>query len=91
MERLKEIYSRCKGSVSVEINEHRDQYMTVGEYLDQPSINDYGIPKEVREKMIESDTIIAVHFYPATPVGFFRVWNYDLDAVLDAALECLNA
>jgi hypothetical protein len=43
-------------------------------------------PPEVRAEMIRLNTVVDVQFYPDTPVGFYRVAHYDIDAALDAAL-----
>ena len=42
------------------------------------------------QKMIETDTIVNIQFYPKTPVGSYSVYHYDLDMALDLALECLK-
>ena len=91
-DKLKELISRCKCGVYLSVNEHRDLYQSAQTKLDEmagfecaPTIRD-----EVRQKMIETDTIIEVHFYPHTPVGSYSVYHYDLDAALDEALACLK-
>ena len=93
MNKLKELMSRCTCSVHVTVNEHRDYYNTAAEHLEEakglecpPSISD-----EVRTKMVETDTIIKLQFYPDTPIGSYEIWHHDLDAALDEALACLIA
>lgn len=92
MDKLKTLLSKCKNSVAVIINEHRNVYGTVEEELEHiaclecpPKITD-----EVKQKMIETDTIVNVVFFPDTPLGNYDVYHYDLDAALDEALSCLN-
>jgi hypothetical protein len=48
------------------------------------------ISEEIRKKMVETDTIVSIHFYPDTPISFFDIYHYDLDTCLDLALECLE-
>jgi hypothetical protein len=92
-EKLQSLISRCKASVSIEINQHRDYYLTIEE-----SIAEYGdgkekdnIDSEVFAKMIESDTCVEIQFYPRTPIGFFKVYHYDVDLALDECLLILDA
>jgi hypothetical protein len=92
-DKLKELLSRCKCGVYLSVNEHRDLYRTAEAHLDElagyecpPTIRD-----DVRQKMIETDTIVELQFYPNTPVGFNRVYHYDLGAALDEALACFKS
>jgi hypothetical protein len=93
MDKLKELMRRCKCSVSVTVNAHRDYYETAEVSLSDMSSRRVEAPEidpTVRAKMIETDTIIEVQFYPNTPVGFYVVYHYDLDAALDEALACFG-
>ena len=91
MDKLKELLARCKCGVHLTINDHRDIYKPVAEALDDLEACGFDdLAPEVRAKIIETDTLIDLHFYPDTPVGFYKVLHYDLDAALDEALECLT-
>lgn len=91
MDKLKKLLARCKCGVHLTINDHRDIYKPAAEALDDLAACGFDdIAPEVRQKMIETDTIIDLHFYPDTPVGFYKVLHYDLDAALDEALACLT-
>jgi len=46
--------------------------------------------EEVYTKMVETDTMINLHFYPDTTVGFYRLFHYDIDMLLDIALAILE-
>lgn len=89
MNKLQELISKTKCSITLEINCHKDGYDTVEEYLKgyphESFIND--IEQEVYDKMIERDTIIELQIYPDTPIGFYKIYGYDLDMVLDEALK----
>lgn len=91
MDKLKALMARCKCGVHLTINDHRDVYKPVAEALDDLEACGFDdLAPEVRAKIIETDTLIDLHFYPDTPVGFYKVLHYDLDAALDEALECLS-
>lgn len=92
MDKLKTLLSQCKCGVHVTINEHRNYYQPAEQALEElgsfecpPKITD-----EVKQKMIETNTIVNVMFFPDTPVGSYDIYHYDLDTALDEALSCLN-
>jgi hypothetical protein len=91
-DKIKELLSLCKCGVSIAINEHRNLHQSVAEALEdtQNLSCPPDITHDVRAKMIETDTIVVLHFYPLTPVGFYEVWHYDLDAALDEALATVK-
>lgn len=92
MDKLAALLARCKCGVYLTVNEHRDGYESAETALDRFAT--YSCPPrysdEVRAKMIETDTIIELQFYPDTPIGSYSLLHYDLDAVLDQALACLT-
>jgi hypothetical protein len=92
-EKLAKLLARCKCGVYLTVNEHRDYYETAETRLDEHYAH-YECPPEfapeVRAKMIETDTIIDLQFYPDTPIGSYQLLHYDLDAALDNALACLS-
>lgn len=85
-DKLKLLLSRCKCGVHLTVNDHRDVYETVEQWLE--NMHDFAedLEPDVREQMIANDTIIDLHFYPNTPVGFYKVLHHDLDAALEEAL-----
>lgn len=95
MNKLKELLNRCKCGVIITVNEHRDYYQTVETALEEvyacdPSLSK-DIPPEVKGKMIELDTIVNIHFYPDTPIGFYNIYHYDIDLAIDDALSCFDS
>lgn len=92
MDKLKELLSRCKCSVTLTVNDHRDYYETAEQALDEAAGQDSlpEIEPEIRAAMIAADTIIKLQFYPTTPIGFYSIWHHDLDAALDIALGCFK-
>ena len=94
MDKLKELLARCKCGVYVQVNVHRDVYETAAQWWETQDICSDSLsdtPPEVRAEMIRLNTVVDVQFYPHTPVGFYRVAHYDLDAALDAALARFDA
>ncbi len=91
MDKLMKLLARCKCGVHLAVNDHRDVYLTAAQALED--LGDFAddIPDDVRAKIIETDTLIDLHFYPDTPVGFYKVLHYDLDAALDEALAAVGA
>lgn len=94
MDKLKELMSRCKCGVFLHVNEHRDYYQKVEDYLEDIQARQSESPLEIaaniRAKMIELDYIIDLQFYPDTPIGSYSIYHYDLDMALDEALACLR-
>jgi len=93
MDKLKKLMSKCKCGVYISVNEHRDYYETVEQRLgDNNLLNDcYSeTPKDVLKKMIETNTMVQLQFYPDTPIGFYTIYHYDLNMALDEALGALD-
>ena len=90
MDKLKKLMARCKCGVHLTVNDHRDVYETAEQALKNLKDLDFEIDPEVRAKIIETDTLIDLHFYPDTPIGFYKVLHHDLDAALDEALAAVG-
>ena len=93
MEKLNKLIQRCKGGVHLTVNLHRDYYETVEQHfksnpIDEEDLGD--IDKDVYEKMKETNSIIELQYYPDTPIGFYKVYHYDLVMAIDEALSSLN-
>lgn len=88
MSNLKRLIDLCKASVSVTINEHRNYYQTVEQYLEEADLED--VDPEVIKKMIELDTIVELQCYPRTPIGFHLIHHYDVDLAIDKAIAIIE-
>ena len=88
MNKLNEIISRCKNSVRLDINDHRDVRADVNNYIDDDDVE--LIPALVLSMMISRDTIIRCQFYPFTSINSYDVYHYDLDKCLDEVIRILN-
>jgi hypothetical protein len=91
-EKLHLLMHWCKASVSILINQHRDSYQTVSQYLDM--INDGTLRRKIDPEILQNmrmlDQIVEIHFYPHTPIGSHKVWHYDLDLALDDCVEIIR-
>ena len=58
-------------------NEHRDVYETVEEFYDVDSF----ISIEELAKAISEDSVWVLHWYPETPIGFYRIAASTLEAI----------
>lgn len=94
MNKLKELLSKCKASVSITVNQHRDYYQSVKDYieeraqLDEDLIEEIGL--DVYEKMQKTNTVIEIQAYPDTPIGSYRIFHYDIDKAVQIMLDCVN-
>ena len=84
---LDELVARCKASVMLTINGHRDVYGTVEQYISETD----EVTSEVMARFHEGADVFELQFYPSTPIGFYRVWGTSLADVLDLAAEALGA
>lgn len=95
MNKLNELISLCKGSVTIEINNHKDIYLSVVDYLIDNShqfeteLTKY-VGEKILNKMIELNTIVEIQIYPNNSVSFYKIFHYDLDLALDEALKCIK-
>lgn len=92
LSKLEQVMKECKCAVFVSINEHRNYYKTVTETLEEALGNECppDISPDIREKMIELDTIIVIQAYNNTPVGSYELYHYSLEMALDELLEVLK-
>lgn len=85
MDKLEKLVSLCKGEVSITINEHRSTYDTILEFFDDPRAG-RGVSDELIAEMVKRDQVVCVQFYPHTPVGCHRLYHYDIETAIGAAL-----
>lgn len=92
MNKLKELVARCKCSVQITVNDHRGIYQNAGDALSElrDGPNPPEIDADVKARMLYTNTIVHLQFYPNTPIGSYSVWHYDVDAAIEAALAHLG-
>lgn len=90
-DKIEQLVSSCKGSVSITFNDNTTNYESVEECLNTDFTGLYkDLDEEVKAEMIKRNRMVEVHFYPNTPVGFYHVTHYDLEMAIDQALEILE-
>ena len=80
---LEWLIERCV-SVHCTFNGHRDYHQTVADVFAEDDREKPGqrrlddIPLEVREECIKRDSLLELHIYPNTPVGFnlYHHWDF---------------
>ena len=89
MEKLKELTNKCKCSVELSINNHKDCFETVEQYLSSEYHQDFikEQSKDIYDRMIELDIVIELQFYPDSPNGFYKLYHYDIDKIIETALS----
>jgi hypothetical protein len=84
MSKISTLESLCKGSITIDINDHRSCYETINQYLgeDIDIVN-----KTTLEEMVKRERSVRIQCYPRTPVSFFVFYHYDIDMALDIAID----
>lgn len=82
---LEELVSRCKGSVSVEFNPHRDCYESIYEFMVGWSC--YFLGGERFNKLIIGDSLVVLRYYPISSIGFHQVYGQTLEECLEQVEE----
>ncbi|PHS61239.1 MAG: hypothetical protein COB09_18800 [Thalassobium sp.] len=91
MKKLLELVALCKCSVSIVVNDHKDNYQGVEAYIsDLRTIYEEEIEEEILNGMIANDTIVCLRVYPDTPVGFNVAYHYDVDILMDEMIKHLK-
>lgn len=88
MEKLYHLISLCKCHVSLEVNDHRNMYQSVEDYVS--NYNGPEIEEEVLQQMVKRDTVVSLMFYPHTPVGSYWIFHYDIEMAIDEGIEILK-
>lgn len=87
---LRKLTQKCKFSVSITVNQHRDYHESVQQYMNNLVLSNAADMEDfadVLPEMIAKDTIIDIHFYPETSVGYFNIYHHDLIEALRIAVE----
>lgn len=92
MSDLATLVSLCKCGVHVTVNRHRDFYEPIEKFLESGRGTDFSdMTDDVRREMVARDTLIEVQFYMDTPIGFYLVYHFDVDAALAEAVKIARA
>jgi hypothetical protein len=88
---LDDLAARCKGGVTVTINDHKCIYMSAADFIAAPDVDWFDeVSDELRARMIAEDKIVQIQFYPETPVGFYFAHGTTVDEALAAAEKVIR-
>jgi len=88
---LDRLLALCKCGIHIEVNGHRDMYQSVREFLYNITQQDEDhIDAETLAAMEAADTIVNVHVYPDTPIGFYDIYGTDINDVIRQAIEAIE-
>lgn len=97
MNKLSKLASLCKCSVSIGINDHKNYYENIEEYLlksEHDKIEDFltenQVGRDIYDKMVELDSLVIISAYDKTPVGSFCVYHYNIDLAIDKMINILK-
>ena len=84
MKTLEELQKLCAASVTLSINKHRDYHESVETHLNNLSSLLDGLETEQSEidKMITTNTVVELQFYPRSPGGSYILFGASIDYVL---------
>ena len=88
-EPIHRIAALCKAGVFISINEHRNYYESVTEWLDN-HYDTRDVTDDIRAEMIRTNTTVEISAYPDTPVGCYVVLHHDLATALQRMVEILE-
>jgi len=95
-DKLEKLAGMCACGVYVTINENRDDYRGVADFMEtraslcSAEVEDI-VDADTLAVMVSKDCIVEVQFYPITPTGSYSVYHHDLNAALDRALEIMDS
>ncbi len=87
---ISELLSLCKAEVLIEMNEGKNCYLSAADFLSENEDWKEETGEEIWQAMIEKNVVISIQAYPNTPVGFYRIYHYDIDKAIDKMIEVLK-
>lgn len=91
MSELLNLFPAHKCSLTLEHNPHKNNYESIQQYCENLAQFDFDddtwVSLEQKQKAIQRDCFWELHWYPRTPIGFYKLWACDLDVLLMAARE----
>lgn len=88
---LQELISKCKGTVYLTINAQKSDYQTATKYVEENKLaEEHDVPLDIINEMIARDIIVALQFYPDTPIGFYLIYHYDVNEAVKLALTAFE-
>lgn len=93
MSKLKELAELCKAEIHLTYRGEANCYKTLKEVMeykdDLYGSDDFETPEDLA-LCLETDKYWTLHFYPDTPVGFYRINGSSPDRIIDWAIELIK-
>ena len=85
---MQKMLMSAEGGARFTFNQHRSYYETVIDHVRDrgDGADDFLGGQEDFDEAIRTDTLIELHWYPDTPVGFYNVYSSSLQRILDKIL-----
>jgi hypothetical protein len=87
MSNLLKLINLCKCSVIITVNQHRNSFTDINEYVEEYVEE---TKEDIINEIIKKDTIVELQVYPNTPNGFLTLVHYDIDIAIDLMIEYLT-
>jgi len=87
MEKLQWLIRNCRHELAIHSGLHRDNGQTAEQYIEEHKSEFADTGEDVIKKMIETDTVIEILYYPFNTVSSGYVCHYDIGKAIDEAIE----
>lgn len=87
-ELLEQIMKKCAAGFTLSVNPHRVSYESIEDYLIHEDF-DFTNNSKIFEQMLSHNTLVEVQAYPATPIGFYSVYHYDIRRAIEETYKLL--
>lgn len=96
-ENLESLFPRHDCELILSHNTHKNNYQTIEQWEkdlkacsnedDADPVKFGWVSVEQRDKAIAKNSVWELHWYPDTPIGFFRIFACDLDVLLAESMR----
>jgi hypothetical protein len=78
-------FPKHDAALHLEHNEHKSCYDEIGQFIVDNRLDDCFESPEAMQRAIDADSLWVLHWYPATPIGFYRIAAPTLEELLATA------
>lgn len=90
MNKLLEKYAKSVLNFSIEYNPHKLLYYSISEYIQNQELTEGDFFNNDMQLCIENDSMWYLHCYPNTPIGFYSIYGYDLENLLNITISTIK-
>lgn len=88
--KLKELISLYKGTVSIDINYHLNFCLNIPEYIDYANTSNRHIPQIVIDKCVELNNVVEIYCETVGNKNNLYVIHYEIDAAIDEMIRLIK-